>query len=416
MADLPQRTAGETGHVNDHNLLHAWLNSPLGFNEGQDILTGHVGFPGGSSLFLRADGSWASPGGAAGSPGFTTAFGHQYVRASGGSDTNDGASPATAKATINAAHTALPTNGGTIFLSEGAHLISSTQTISKRGVKLIGAGKTATRLKANAAGLVGLRWTGSDGYAANFVITDGTNGDWGTSFGWYHTGIWMDGGGQTRLDNIRFDGIGKNQARGLNWANGPAGLRISEDTGVGFGDWCLYSDLFFRDCYRSIAISSGMSGAFIAGASFGCTEEHVYALKQASAPGGNDLGHRFFRFGFTGSASNQFQVRIDHNNISPGPGAYTGGFEFMMTGHEFSGAASGYGAFYVNLTKCRIWNTTYTAVTSTGPMVRFGPVASNNVVGPYVSEGNPIFEVPAGSNLGNPLWRPQDWTGSYTTY
>lgn len=76
----------------------------------------------------------------------------QYVSTSG-SDTNDGFSRGTAKATIQAAIDALPTGGGVVSISAGTFDIGKTVTVPAGALKIEGAGRNTTTL----------RWTGPAG-------------------------------------------------------------------------------------------------------------------------------------------------------------------------------------------------------------------------------------------------------------
>ena len=406
MADLPQRTAGETGHVTDHNLLHAWLNNPLGYNEGQDILTGHVGFPGGTANFLRADGTWASPGGAAGSPGFNTAMGWQFVRAAGGSDANDGASPNTAKATIAAAHTALPTNGGTIWLSEGTHTINSQVNISKRGVALVGSGRTATRIKCGTAGIHMIYWTGADGFASRFSMTDGTGGDYGgTVLGRALSGIWFDNSQESSVYTLRFDGFGIGAGTGLSFDAGPAAIRIL--TPNAFGDWMAFYDIIFRRCYRGLALSSGNNATFNNCVFYSDGEERVY-IEKRTATGGAGATYHFQDCHFAGSGqANRWAVRIEHGAGATSP--YRMGTTFTHCRWELSAATTGLGGCYVNGSEVLFDESTITS--GSIPTVRCGPDAAGVRFGRYAGP-DPRLEVSAGNTGAMRTWQTANDTGT----
>jgi hypothetical protein len=371
MADLPQRTAGETGHIVDHNAIATWLNTQ-GYNEGQDVLN-HSGFPGGSTNFLRADGTWASPGGASGSPGFTTAFGWQFVRASGGSDANDGASPATAKATIAAAHTALPTNGGTIWLSEGTHIISSQVNITKRGVRLIGVGRNGTVLKCGATGIHMIHWTGWDGYMTGFTITDGSADTYTPMIGRGLSGIWLENCDETLIFDVRWDGFGIGSTAGTSFDAAPAGLRVL--TPNGFADWLHFYKCDFRSCYRGCALSSGNNGYFDGCNWWGAGIDRVYGEKRTS-PGGNDCEFHFNQCTFAGSGSTtRYAVYITTTDAS----ATRIGWTFDNIIMEISTATDAAGGFWVDGRECTFDNVMvssgsvpYVHATSRATDVRWG--------------------------------------------
>lgn len=404
MADLPVRIAGDPGHVADHNAIHTWLNGQ-GYDEGHDILADHIGYPGGTANFLRADGTWASPGGAQGSPGFTTAMGHQYVRASGGSDANDGASPATAKATISAAHTALPTNGGTIWLSEGTHLITSQVNISKRGVALRGAGRTATRLKCGTADLHMIYWTGPDGGAFDFSVSDGSGTDFAGPFvARGRSGIWVDGAQEVVFNNLRFDGFGIGAATGLSFDAGPAALRILTPTG--FADWLKFSNIVFRRCYRGVAGSSGNNGSFY-GCDFYSDGEERVLIEKRTATGGAGSTYHFINCHFAGSGNaNRWCVRLEHGAGSSAP--YRLGTSFIKCVWEMSAATQQFGGAYVNGSEVLFDDTTMSS--GSIPMVRCGPDAGGVVWGRYHGP-DPVLQVTTGNTGAMRAWRPTDDSG-----
>lgn len=404
MADLPARSVGVAGHVADHNAIHSWLNAQ-GYDEGHDLLADHIGFPGGTANFLRADGTFASPGGAAGSPGFNTAMGHQYVRASGGSDSNDGASPSTAKATIQAAHNALPTNGGTIWLSEGTHLITSQIEISKRGVALIGTGRTASRLKCGTANIHMVHWTGADGFCSNFVVTDGSDGSFGQPLvARGLSGIWLDNAQEMVMLSVRFDNFGMGAATGLSFDAGPAALRI--ETQTGFGDWMGFFQLIFRSCYRSISGTSGNNGRFVDCAMYGSGEERVY-IEKRTATGGAGATFHFLGCHFAGSGSaNRWSVRLEHGTGSTAP--HRLGTTFTGCIFELSAATTGIGGAYVNGTEVSFDHTMCT--TGAKPTVRTGPDAGECKFGHWIGP-TPRLESPVGNNNLR-SWVPTDHSGT----
>jgi len=382
-----------------------WLIISNVHHEDQNILD-HTNFPGGSANFLREDGTWASPGTASGSSGFNTAMGHQYVRASGGSDANDGASPNTAKATIAAAHTALPSNGGTIWLSEGTHTISSQVTISKRAVSLIGAGRTATRLKCGTAGIHMIHWTGADGLMMNMSVTDGSGNDFGGSvLGEGLSGVWIDGGQEMGMYHVRFDGFGLSSSTGLSFDSGPAALRIL--TPVGFADWQVYNDIVFRNCYRGVAASSGNNGAFNNCQFYGEGEERVL-IEKRTATGGAGATFHFNNCHFAGSGNaSRYAVRIEHGAGSSSP--YRMGTTFVHCRWEMSIQTVQLGGCYVNGSEVLFDDSTLSS--GSIPTVTCGPDAAGVRFGRYAGP-DPLLQVPTGNTGAMRTWVTADDTGT----
>lgn len=407
MADLPTNIVPgvTTGHATDHAALAQYLNNQVGFDEGQSILS-HIGFPGDATQFLAGDGAFRVPagGGGGGTPGFTTAMGWQFVRASGGNNANDGTSPLSAKATIQAAHDALPSGGGRIWLSEGTHNISAQQNITKRGVAIIGTGRASTILKCITNGIHMIHWTGRDGFAGNFAISDGSAGDFAAPMvGRGLSGIWVDDAQEFMALDLRFDNFGMGAATGLNFDSGPAGIRMVCTTG--FGDWHHIYKCDFRQCYRGLALSSGNNG-YVHGCNFYSGGENRVMGEKRTATGGNDCEFHFNQCTFAGSGNvNRFAVTIDHTASS----GNRMGWSFVDCVMEISTATEALGGWYVNATEILFDD----IVMSGGakPYVRCGPDASGVRFGRFYGP-TPRVEVPTGNTGAMRIWQPTDDSGT----
>jgi hypothetical protein len=408
---LSPRSIGDIEHLSDHNVLARLSDISATTPE--------------SGQVLKWNGSAWAPGTdeqGSGGTGFAANFNYQYV-IPGNSDANNGRSPDTAKGTIQAAHDALVNTGlpegGKIFLGPGTHTISSTVNITENGIQVIGAGEYATRVRITTSGIVGFLVTGHFAQFKDFELTDLSSPTEGNSGINAKTGIELNGARKALISRVRFNGIGQTADLGLDWANGPAALRVHGPTF--FGDWTVVFNCDFRRCYRGMAVSSGANG-WVIGCPFysGTKEEKVYILKQGGADGynaGDSVAWRFHGCHFTSSKQEEggYSVKIDKTAA----GGTSGHIQFTECFTEISGAAGGWGQYYSNLQDvCWVGCTFGAPAQSTpsgGPSIRVGTSAAENICGPYTGVGSQVFQRESGASAtALQVWQATDYTGSVT--
>lgn len=182
------------------------------------------------SILLAGTPLWAQQSTYVGSGSETKAHASdaiQYVSTSG-SDTNDGLSWGTAKATIQAAIDALPAGGGRVTIGAGTFDIGSTITVPAGALKIEGAGPNVTTLK----------WTGAaNGTVLSLVKFAGSTADGFTIDGNGSAGMGIDFHGvdgqtvniEDVLENIRIENVTGTPGYGLHVGDS-AGDETSEDT------------------------------------------------------------------------------------------------------------------------------------------------------------------------------------------
>jgi hypothetical protein len=350
--------------------------------------------------------------------------GVQYVKASGGNDSNNGRSWDTAKATIQAAVDALPNNsptgiwGGTIYLGAGWYN-SEPVEITKPGVFIVGASEMATKISVAAGHGYAFHWNGNfiGGGARNIRIVSGSST---TS----HGGILVDTTEKLIFENLVFQSFGGGVAQSTSFDvdAGPYGSKIRGDNSAAFADWITFLNCEWFACYRGFVNAGGGAGATILGGFMrDMRHEAVYCKRQVRAGGGGgsaaaagaDIIGVYMKATF-GTVGN-YLIRIENdpamgsNNdtdaeilgcktevISSDTGHHIlldAGGNYVI-GHKFlNGAAEGGG---------------------TADAVFFGANSDNNVIGPHLLSGNPKQFRAANSTIatasGNVVWQPSDYT------
>lgn len=233
----------------------------------------------------------------------------QFVKSSGGNDTNDGMSWATAKATIQGAHDALPSTGGLIRLSPGDH--TGNATITKNRVGVLGAGNS-TEIVASTGQAHGIKFGSGadDSFIANLRVRSSAQSE-------LQTGILIEIAEVIRIINVSVWSIGGSATKYQGIENGAAGIKFqSNSVSAVHSDWYQLINVDIRNCQHGfVAPGGGTNGLFIGGQFRGCKETSIWTLAAYREGGtGSNAAKWWFRDTYlatTGMAQDDYHVRFE---------------------------------------------------------------------------------------------------------
>jgi hypothetical protein len=370
---------------------------------------------------------------AGGGGGATGIAGIQFVRATGGSDSNDGLTIGTAKATIAAAVAALPTagtaNGGWVVVLPGVHTVNAPISITQSGVYIVGWGDNrACRVQVGSG-------VGTGRAAFEFDGDYGTGGVRNlklisTSTSTHHMGVLVEQAQAITISDCVFQNFGfsLSPATNADMVTGPCAIQI-RGIGTENSDWHKIINTHIFQCYRGLVMPGGGSNCkAIGGEWYDCLREAAYMRRAFAAWNGQSSGIASARCWFTdiymvgeyGQNAN-YLVRIEADSavaskavgcrftdceteIVNNAGANWGHHMFIdgestiINGHDFTGGQAN-------------------GTPDPPHAIRFGPQGKNNRVGPYTASaqggGTPYFSRDAAAT-GNAIWQPSDFTGAAT--
>lgn len=192
----------------------------------------------------------------------------------GGDDAQNGQVSSEPKASLAAAHTALPAGGGAIFVLPGT--VVANNVVFTKPVKLEGAGPAGSVvLSITTTDATGVTLSGdgaTNSAVRDLCFQDDVVGDHA------RTGLQIDGAQDITLDSLWFNNIGDGDTAGQAAATRPAGLRITGDGS--YADWIKLVNSKFRNCYTGLLIEQDTSGAngFVSNCDFygSAIAEHIY--------------------------------------------------------------------------------------------------------------------------------------------
>jgi len=362
--------------------------------------------------------------------------GVQYVVDSGGSDSFDGLTWGTAKATIQAAVDALPTtpsgaDGGVVLLSQGIHTPAAPVVIAKAGVYVVGAaGNRASRISVGAGvgtGRAALEWKGNfgSGGAKNLKLIS-------TSTSTHHMGILVEQCEALTFDDVWFQsfGNGLSPATNANMVTGPCAMQIRGISSTN-SDWHQMFGMHMFNCYRGLVLpGGGTNSKWIGGVCRDVLREGFYARKQTATAGGwtgsgtinsarSWVTDVYFKASFAQNANYLIRMEVDASASSPRIGCR---FTDCETEIVNSGGAQWGHHIYCDAESVDFKGHDFTGGQADGVpnaphAIFFGPQGSNNSVGPYTVSaqgGGTPYMARNTAATGLSIWQPSDYTGTTT--
>lgn len=248
-------TGGESGHPGLHNDSHEVVNL-FDYDAWAGAADGHYAIDVvGGLITPGADQDSAAGGGAE--------MGIRYVDATGGSDSNDGFTAATAKATIQGAINSM--SGGRVLVRNQTHLISSTIADNGKNIIIQGQSPQGTLLQIESASIgPTIHLTGRGSGVQDLRIAPNPSIIAQSGYG----GILLQAK-NTWIDNVHFWNIARDLTTGLQVENPDAPYCVKvmapdtteatypTHTSTQLSDWVKIRNCYFFQSYRGIVMLIG---------------------------------------------------------------------------------------------------------------------------------------------------------------
>lgn len=320
----------------------------------------------------------------------------------GGSDSNNGQTWDTAKATVANAVTTVLNGPGTGKINIGAGSFPVSNIAISKSLFIQGLGMGTTELTVPEASARGLWIQGRDpgGQGGRSTLRDFTiRGS--TSAATTSTLISVDTADWTLIERVCFRDVGRDRTNdpGTTPANTPAAL-VGEDTDpLGSGDiaeWNTVRDCVFVDCFRGWL--TGSWNGYLSGCTFlGGVREQAYCVRATKMRECTFIAD-------SRQASGAYLIRL---NV---------GYHSQQLNQNLTDVSAGNGHHILISSATQpehtiITNHTYISHATNPSYVTYDNAQANRH-GPYVSQGNTIIRQINGSS-GNVLWQPSDFTGTF---
>ena len=231
--------------------------------------------------------------------------GIQYV-ADWGSDSNDGFTWDTAKASVSAALADIPASpswperGGQIIIGNGVFEIDQVEV--NKTVRITGLSQRATWLVPQ--GTYGFKVTASLVTIENLQLSNEAGYD-----AFEGRAIWIDNDFNCHLDNLWIHDIGDDAyAGGSGYSVAPCAIYVEGNTN--FSDWHKMNRLKIANVYRGI-VWAGSSNGVISDSDLNADNESLYVVRRTTAESTPGCEVQLSNCWFTGGASAGYQVYLE---------------------------------------------------------------------------------------------------------